>query len=202
MLVVALVLRARERCTPRLLLALAAVLLVLALSKNLYSPYLLLLLLLPAAGFRDARRRWTYIGVTAGVALLATGLWTRYVSQVRYRIEFANVDSKKAIGHIADHPLSFLEGWWNGLWHPFVREVTLPGFVEVLGGLRGHASAMCSATSRRSGCSAWPWSCSCSRCSPTPDRWWRRVGSDAGARSWSSSASWPPAWRSSTSVSP
>jgi hypothetical protein len=26
---------------------------------------------------------------------------------------------------------------WRGLWDPFVRNVTLPGFVEVLGGLRG-----------------------------------------------------------------
>ena len=112
------------------------VLVVLALSKNLYSPYVLLLFLVPAAAFPDVRSRRWYVATVGAVVVLCVGLWSAYVSTIHYRLPDVGVDSQASTRFIAHHPLSFAHAMWNGLGNPFVRNTTLPGFVEVLAGLR------------------------------------------------------------------
>jgi hypothetical protein len=73
-------------------------------------------------------------GLAAGLAVVA---WSSHVSRTRYVVAGFGVDSEKAQTYVAHHPLAFLASTWRGLWDPFVREITLPGFVEVLGGMRG-----------------------------------------------------------------
>jgi hypothetical protein len=135
-LAVALVLRTRDEPSPRLLGALAVTLVVLALAKNLYGPFVLLLLLVPAAAFPGRSARLRYLGAAGAAVVAVTALWAAYASTIHYRIELLGIDSEAAARFVADHPLRFLRSAWNGLWHPFVRDVTLPGMVEVLGGLR------------------------------------------------------------------
>ena len=136
-LAVALTLRARERPSRGVLAGLAASLVVVALCKNLYSPIVLLVLLVPAAAFADRWARRGYVAVTGLAAGLAVVAWSSHVSRTRYVVAGFGVDSEKAQTYVAHHPLSFLASTWRGLWDPFVREITLPGFVEVLGGMRG-----------------------------------------------------------------
>jgi uncharacterized membrane protein len=133
-LAVALALRARESPSRRLFVALAAVLVVLAVSKNLYGPFVLLLLLVPAAAFRDAGDRLRRVTLGTLAVFIPAALWATYASGVHY--DFFSVDSEASRERILDDPIAFLRAAWNGLWDPFVREVTLPGFVEVLGGQR------------------------------------------------------------------
>jgi uncharacterized membrane protein len=135
-LAVALVLRLREQPSRVLLTALAVDLVVVAVCKNLYSPLVLLLLLVPAAAFASKRQRWAYVAGTAAVGLLTTVLWLSQVSKIHYRLDMLNIDSKASTTWITHHPFGFLHQVWNGLWDPFIRHVTLPGLVEVLGGLR------------------------------------------------------------------
>jgi uncharacterized membrane protein len=137
-LAVALTLRARERPNRGVLVALAASLVVVALSKNLYSPLVLLVLLVPAGAFADRWARRRYVAVTGLVAGLAVALWSSYVARTRYVLPGFGVDSEKAQTFVVHHPLSFLAATWRGLWDPFVRDATLPGFVEVLAGMRGN----------------------------------------------------------------
>lgn len=136
-LAVALVLRARDRPSRAVLVGLGATLVVLALSKNLYSPFLLLLLLVPAAAFAGRRARLGYLAATAGAGVVAVAAWSSYAARNHYVLPPFGVDSEEAQSFIVHHPLSFLASVWRGLWDPFVRDVTIPGFVEVLGGLRG-----------------------------------------------------------------
>ncbi len=135
-LAVALTLRARERPSRGVLVALAASLVVVALSKNLYSPLVLLVLLVPASAFADRWARRRYVAVTALVTALAVAVWGSYVARTRYVIPGLHINSEKAQTFVVHHPLSFLGSVWRGLWDPFVRNTTLPGFVEVLGGNR------------------------------------------------------------------
>jgi uncharacterized membrane protein len=138
-LAVSLTLRARDRPTHGVLVGLAVSLLVLALSKNLYSPFVLLVLLVPAAAFADRWARRRYLAATVGVTALATAAWATYASRNHYVFEALDIDSEEAQSYVLHHPFGFLHSVWNGLWDPFVRQVTLPGFVEVLGGWRGPA---------------------------------------------------------------
>jgi Predicted membrane protein (DUF2142) len=70
--------------------------------------------------------------------VVAVAAWSSYVARNHYVLGGGfGIDSEKAKTYVAHHPLSFLAATWRGLWDPFVRDVTLPGFVEVLGGLRG-----------------------------------------------------------------
>lgn len=136
-LAVALALRARVDAGQGVLAALSATLVALALSKNLYSPYVLLVLLIPAAAFAGAWSRRRYVGATAATAGVLVAAWASYVARIHYVGPHFGIDSEAARAHVAEHPFSFLRSIWNGLWHPFFREVTVPGIVEVLGGLRG-----------------------------------------------------------------
>jgi hypothetical protein len=136
-LAVALTLRARERPSRGVLVALAVSLVVVALAKNLYSPLVLLVLLVPAGAFADRWARRRYVAVTGLAAGLAVAAWSSYVARTRYVLPGFGIDSEKAQTFVVHHPLSFLASMWRGLWDPFVRETTLPGFVEVLGGMRG-----------------------------------------------------------------
>jgi Predicted membrane protein (DUF2142) len=136
-LAVALTLRARERPTRGVLVTLAVTVVVLALAKNLYSPHVLLVALVPAVAFADARARLRYLALTAGAWAVAFGAWSQYAARQHYALPPFGIDSREAQSFILDHPFHFLRSTWNGLWDPFVREITLPGFVEVLGGMRG-----------------------------------------------------------------
>lgn len=135
-LTVALTLRAREHPSRAVLAGLAASLAVLALSKNLYGPFVLLVLLVPASAFPDRRARRRYVGTTAGIAGVLFVAWSTYAARIHYVIPFLDIDSEEARDYVVSHPLGFLHSAWNGLWDPFFREVTLPGFVEVLAGMR------------------------------------------------------------------
>lgn len=135
-LAVALTLRAREHPSRAVLAGLAATLAVLALAKNLYAPFVLLVLLVPARAFPDRRAwRW-YMGITAGIASVLFVAWSTYTARIHYVIPVLDIDSEEARDYVVGHPLGFLHSAWNGVWDPWFREVTLPGFVEVLGGMR------------------------------------------------------------------
>ncbi|HEX6423174.1 MAG TPA: DUF2142 domain-containing protein [Acidimicrobiales bacterium] len=133
---VALTLRVRERPSRAVLAGLAASLVVLALSKNLYGPFVLLVLLVPAAAFPDLWARRRYVATTAAVVAVPLAAWSSYAARNHYVVPFLGIDSREAQSYVIRHPLAFLHSAWNGLWDPFFRQVTLPGFVEVLGGMR------------------------------------------------------------------
>ncbi len=136
LLAVSMVLRLTDgqtRPRRRELAALATLVTVLALSKNLYSPFILLLLLVPAATFTTKRARWTYVGGVGGFAALLGGIWAAYASKIRYQIQAFGIDSQAAIDHIVHHPVSFIQASWSGLLHPMMRHDTIPGIVQTLG---------------------------------------------------------------------
>lgn len=136
LLAVSMVLRLTDghtRPRRRELVMLASLVTILALSKNLYSPFILLLVLVPAETFASKRARWTYVGGVGGLAALLGGIWATYVSKIHYQIQVFGIDSQAAMQHIVHHPVSFIQASWSGLFHPMMWHDTIPGFVQTLG---------------------------------------------------------------------
>lgn len=144
LLCIALVLRLRAPTTeelrstrPRDLVLLAVGIGLLAVSKNLYGTFALLLLLLPADVFRSTKRRVAYVGGLFGGCLVAAGAWSALVvSRVRILIPGLQIDSTAARTWAGENPVSFAASLLRGLWDPWVPQHTLSGYVEVLGKYR------------------------------------------------------------------
>jgi hypothetical protein len=140
LLVVATVLRLRQPLdtdadahthTGRLLATLAVSLVLLGLSKDLYWPFALVLLLVPAERFRTAAKRVAYIAATVGCLALAVGYWTtQVVSRIRFIIFWNGVDSFKQRDWIRAHPGGYLKIVGNSLLGtPLLLNHTIPGTV-------------------------------------------------------------------------
>lgn len=129
---------APDETDPRLLRrclgVLGVVLVLLAVSKNLYAPFALVTLLVPASAFASKRGRWRYSLVVLTSSVGVAAAWaTLVVSRIRIAFPPFGIDSFATRRWAGAHPLQFGASLWRGLWDPWFRDHTLPGFVEVLG---------------------------------------------------------------------
>lgn len=139
LLATALVLRLRsskrgadhpEPGTTRLLVALGSVLLALGMSKNLYAPAALLVLLVPAHRFRTARVRAGYVLATVGAVGVAVALWIVFVVN-RVDILLSDYSSSFwARRYFHHHPADLLKAYRQSLIsHATFWNHTLPGTI-------------------------------------------------------------------------
>ncbi len=136
----------KERFTSRDFIIIALLLILLALTKLVYTPIILLFLIIPRRKYSNTRSFWAQFFMLLIIGLASTAIWSKiitnlYIPYFKYNPRFINdmtdlysgTDIRGQIKYILSHKLDFLAVIYHSLTIPFTMYFT--GYIGTLGWL-------------------------------------------------------------------